>query len=573
MRSIENDRNLAISNQNPFEVETPLYRKERLNSDIPTTVVVPDFYHIALPNLGHQMVEHQMNQQPGFSADRAYLNRDYSLLKEQPGVHPEIIFMSMSYEGSYIRSLRMLELLGCPLRRQDRKPGDPLVVFGGWSVSRNPLPLFDLADVIGIGDSEHMVAEIAHAYRNHRGSKEEIFDELVKKTGVIIPARYRVATQDGYLTSWEAHNAPTDIHPSQSTAFPHSWYLSPETDYNDVGYYDGKTFFSMEIVDACASKCAFCASGYRAKNRDIQDPEAVANLAAWAAAQGADLAKLFFPANSSAEATKEIMRQLMARGMSPRVGSAKAERIDREYIKLVGQSGQEKIAFAPETGDYELRRHLGKPGMTNQVLRNVVAESIQAGIPNLDFYLILNLPGEAKDSSRKTIDLIGELHHLATAQGLKGRVRMSGPNFFPKAWTPFQYAASGSLDSYTDKVAELEQGLGETVAVSSMKGSVDLLSQNIMSRGGIEVGELLIEVNRLLRQREAATGAYTPDTIEDWRAALATLGLDEQSYFSQKSTDRPLPWNHIHLNPNVGIEQLRKVWEVFQAKRSLLVID
>src|SRR5690606_26927439 len=124
------------------------------------------------------------------------------------------------------------------------------------------------------------------------------------------------------------------------------------------------------------------------KHRDIQDPLAIADLAEWAAKQGADLTKLFFPANSSAEATKAIMRKLIHRGLSPRVGSAKAEKIDHEYIQLVGLSGQEKIAFAPETGDYELRKHLGKPGMTNEVLENVIKASVDAGIPNLDFYLI-----------------------------------------------------------------------------------------------------------------------------------------------------------------------------------------
>jgi len=520
------------------------------------------------------MVEQQVSEKDGFYADRSYLSHDYKLLKEKPGISPEILFISMSYEGSYIRALRILEQFGCPLRRKDRKNSDPLVIFGGWSVSRNPLPLFELADAIGIGDSEHLVADITEAYKQNRGSKETFFDELVQKEGLIIPSRYKVATENGYLTQWEAHNAPTEIFPGKkSNQFPHSWYLSSETDYNDIGYYDGKTFFSMEIVDACASKCAFCASGFREKGRDIQDPTEVAVLAEWAATHGADLAKLFFPANSSQTATKQIMKELMARGLSPRVGSAKAEKIDREYLELVGQSGQEKIAFAPETGDYELRRHLGKPGMTDDVLRRVIEESIRAGIPNLDFYLIMNLPGETKDSFRKTIDLIGEFHHLAQSKGLKGRVRISAPNFFPKAWTPFQYAASGGLEEYALKIAQLNKELAGIVAVSSMSESADLLSQNIMSRGGIEAGELLLEVHRKLIEREQATGQYTPDTIEDWRAALSSLGLDENSYFDRKDAEQQLPWHHVHLNSKIGLDQLQKVWQVFQDKRALLIIE
>ncbi|MDQ5930696.1 MAG: hypothetical protein QG594_2484, partial [Bacteroidota bacterium] len=468
--------------------------------------------------------------------------------------------------------LRMLDKLGCPLTREQRQEGDHLVILGGWSVSRNPLPLFDFADVIGIGDSEHLVKLISETYRDNRQERERLFNLLSQQEGIILPSRYAVSTENGYLTQWEAKDAPTDIKKSKSTAFPHSLYLSPETDYNDIGYYDGKTFFSMEIVDACASKCHFCASGYKEKHRDIQDPQAIVELAKIGAEHGADLAKLFFPANSSVAATKEIMKGLMANGMSPRVGSAKAERIDHEYIELIGKSGQEKIAFAPETGDYELRKHLGKPGMTQEVLENVIIASVDAGIPNLDFYLIMNLPGEAQDSFDRSIDMLSGFYDLAKSKGLEGRVRMSAPNFFPKAGTTFQYAPSGEIDEYITKMDLLNYELDGKVKVSSMKGSVDLLSQNIMSRGGNEVGALMYEVYTKLKEQEAATGIFTPDTVEDWRSAMADLGLNERAYFDAKDPNRQLPWEHIHLH-DIPLASLKKGWDVFKKKRSIFILD
>lgn len=262
----------------------------------------------------------------------------------------------------------------------------------------------------------------------------------------------------------------------------------------------------------------------------------------------------------------------MARGLSPRVGSAKAEKIDREYIELVGKSGQEKIAFAPETGDYELRKRIGKPGMTDRVLERVIVTSVNAGIPNLDFYLIMNLPGEAPDSFQKTIDLIGEFYNLAKTEGLRGRVRISAPNFFPKAGTPFQYAASGGLETYSEKIDTLEKDLGGIVAVSSMKENVDLLSQNIMSRGGPEAGTAMIEVYKKLKQRESTTGQYAPDTFSDWREALSAMGIDERTYFDERSTDNPLPWHHIHIN-KIDASSLIKAWDVFKDKRAMFVVD
>ncbi len=572
MKSIENDRDLAPASQNPFEREISLYEKEQKTGDIPVLVTVPDFYRVGFPNIGHQIVEHEINELRGFYASRCYLNDDYTVVKEN-SIKPEMVMVSMSYEGSYVRSLRVLDQLGIPLRAKDRKEGDPVVVFGGRAVSINPLPLFDIADVIGIGDSDQTVREICEDFRIARTCRQQLFDLLTQKNGIVVPSRYDVETSpEGYLQKWEPkEGAPLDIHPQRGAVFPHSWYLSSETDYNDIGYYDGKKFFSMEIVKACASKCLFCAEGFNnGKMRFTDDSENITKLGRWAKEKGADLVKLFFPANSTVETTKNIVRQLLQEGLQPRVGSAKAEKIDREYIELVGKSGQEKIAFAPETGDYELRKKLGKPGMTNEVLDRVITLSAQAGIPNVDLYFIMNLAGESEESFQKTIDLIGHFRDLTRNLDLPGRMRMSAPNFFPKAWTPFQYAASGALDTYHDKISTLQATFGDGVKVSNMAGDVDLLSQNIMSRGGNEVGELMIQVYESLKRREKDTGQFNADTFNDWRITMQALDISESRYFSEKSTDKPLPWQHIKMYDDP--EKLKKAWEVFRGKRIHLPI-
>lgn len=570
MKSIENDRDLSITNKNPFESEIRLYEKNRETGDIPAVVSVPDFYHVGLPNIGHQIVEHRINQMQGFYGYRCYLNTDYDIVREA-NIPPEIVFLSMSYEGSYIRALRVLDKLGIPLESQKRSDQDPVVVFGGRAVSMNPLPLFDIADVIGIGDSELLVQEICEAFKSARTCRQKLFDLLTSKQGIVLPAKYHVETENGYLKTWQPSNAPMDIEPNRGTIFPHSWYLSSETDYNDIGYYEGKTFFSMEVVKACASKCLFCAEGFNnGRMRFTDDVGNIARLGGWAKEKGADLVKLFFPANSTVETTKNIVRSLLEQGLSPRVGSAKAEKIDREYIELVGKSGQEKIAFAPETGDYELRKKLGKPGMTNEVLDRVITESLRAGIPNVDFYFIMNLPGENQESFQRTIDLIGHFRDLTQSLGMKGRMRMSAPNFFPKAWTPFQYAASGDIDTYHEKIAKLEGVFGDTVKISNMKDNVDLLSQNIMSRGGNEVGSILLHVYEQLREWEKQTGQFQPDTFDHWRRSMQDLHISEHQYFSPKTKDRPLPWQHIHMHDSV--EKLQKAWDVFQGRTPSLPI-
>lgn len=43
MKSIENDRPLGLYTKSHFETEIKLYEKQQRPSDIPVTVVVPDF--------------------------------------------------------------------------------------------------------------------------------------------------------------------------------------------------------------------------------------------------------------------------------------------------------------------------------------------------------------------------------------------------------------------------------------------------------------------------------------------------------------------------------------------------
>ena len=108
MRSLEHDRPLAVGPGDPFARETRLYEKRRRAGDIAVAVCVPDPYRIAQPNLGHQHLEYLINQVDGFFAYRVYLGDDGQLVRESRET-PGLVLLSMSYEGSYIRALRILD--------------------------------------------------------------------------------------------------------------------------------------------------------------------------------------------------------------------------------------------------------------------------------------------------------------------------------------------------------------------------------------------------------------------------------------------------------------------------------
>lgn len=60
--------------------------------------------------------------------------------------------------------------------------------------------------------------------------------------------------------------------------------------------------------------------------------------------------------------------------------------------------------------------------------------------------------------------------------------------------------------------------------------------------------------------------------LSEFGKALAEIGIDESTYFDEKSADKPLPWHHIHIN-DIRLDSLIKAWNVFKDKRGLFVLD
>src|SRR5215510_14432786 len=53
----------------------------------------------------------------------------FSLESQRPLADFDMIGFSVTYEGDYINTLRLLHLAGIPLRAVERRPGDPLVLM------------------------------------------------------------------------------------------------------------------------------------------------------------------------------------------------------------------------------------------------------------------------------------------------------------------------------------------------------------------------------------------------------------------------------------------------------------
>src|SRR5439155_455008 len=80
-----------------------------------------------------------------------------SLESFRPLTDFHMVGFSVTYEGDYVNVLRLLALARIPLRPEDRRPHDPLVLLGGVCAFSNPEPVAPFMDVIVVGEGEELV--------------------------------------------------------------------------------------------------------------------------------------------------------------------------------------------------------------------------------------------------------------------------------------------------------------------------------------------------------------------------------------------------------------------------------
>ncbi len=178
-------------------------RKDPGTCQVRMVLAFPDVYEMGMSHLGLQILYAVLNRQPWIAAERVYAPwpdmerylRQESLpltsLETGTALNAfDLVGFSLPYELSFTNVLAMLDLGRIPLRRRDRRQGDPIVLAGGPCVF-NPAPMSDFVDAFAIGEGEEIVLEIAQIVRDakeQRWSRERLLEGLAAVEGLYVPA-------------------------------------------------------------------------------------------------------------------------------------------------------------------------------------------------------------------------------------------------------------------------------------------------------------------------------------------------------------------------------------------------
>ncbi|HEX2501036.1 MAG TPA: radical SAM protein [Methylomirabilota bacterium] len=533
--------------------ETGTLRKD-WGGRISFALVYPNTYAVGMSNLGFQTIYRHLNALPDVVCERVFLpdpedlpeyrrtgTGPFSLESKRPLRDFDLVGFSITYEGDYIHTLRLLAMAGIPLRPEARRPEDPIVLMGGVCAFANPEPIAPFMDFVVVGEGEEIVAEIVGAYRDAFGAtslgarrRDDLLDRLAPVSGIYVPQRYGIAYRDdGSIAEVRpAAGVPAVVTKRRLRKVDEfrtiSLLRTPNAEYGHLAL--------LEVGKGCGRGCRFCLEGqiYRpVRHRSLETlRETVREIKKDSKRVG-----LVGACVSDYPWIGGLMQVLEEEGLEVSISSIRADSLTEELVSSLRRGGHRTLTVAPEAGTERLR-HVIRKDISDGQLYEACDLVRKHGLPNLKCYFMIGLPTETDDDIEAIPDLATRLLErlrVPSGQGEPfGRLTLSISSFVPKPWTPFQWAAFDPVNRLEAKLRTIKAGVRRLHNVRVLhENPREAYLQALLARGDRRVADFLEEAARL---------------EGDWRTAMREWDGDPDFYtHRERALGETLPWDHLDV--------------------------
>src|SRR5205809_1394425 len=527
---------------------------------IAVALVYPNTYTVGMSNLGFQTIYRHLNALPDVVCERRCLpdrggidqlgrteSVPLSLESFRPLTDFHMVGFSVTYEGDYVNTLRLLARAGIPLRPEDRRPHDPLVLMGGVCAFSNPEPVAPFMDVIVVGEGEELVAELIAAYREGYDDRARLLDALAQLEGVYVPSRYEVVyAPDGTVGEVLSLGAAPAIVTKRRLRNVNAFETvdavkTPHAEYGHMAL--------LEVGKGCGRGCRFCLEGQVYRPVRHRSVDALRETVARVAASGEKRVGLVGACVSDYPWIGELLKIVEDNGLELSISSIRADSLTDDLVAALARGGHRTLTVAPEAGTERLRRAIRKAITDEQIL--VACDLVRAhGIPNLKTYFMIGQPTETLEDV-EAIPRLAErmLERLSVPDPNAkpfGRLTLSISSFVPKPWTPFQWAPFAGAEALQTKLEIVKRGARRLHNVRVLhENPREAALQALLARGDRRVADFL---------------ELAASFDGDWRRALREWKGDADFCTTRaRSTDERLPWDHF----DVGVKKagLIREWE------------
>lgn len=411
--------------------------------------------------------------------------------------------------------LKALELSGLTPTRNNRSDKEPLVILGGEGLV-NPLPFTPFADITVVGDGEEALLKTL-AELSDKNSKEA---KLQKLTQARIPGVYVSAY-------------PPEIGSFRSAHIKYNQQRYPP---GSVVVKDGVS--SLVINKGCRYHCGFCqyTHTHGLQQRRFRDLTEHMQLLKNAGAKtlvliSAAASNYFYKDENGVKQTiSDIVKAAKELELEPVLSADRPE--DAELI--LQATTPNKVVFAPEASP-ELRQVvLGKTIAENDLLR-AIESSIQHGVPTVNLFAIVGIPGETAGDLNYFVDLSSKIiemfHQSAVPNPL---INLHIMPLLASPYTPLDTAAMVTYSEYMEKVNWVRNQIPiqfrKFINVYPNITETHFMTEVLFKRGDADIGLVFLALFRQLKNGEQVN----PD---DLRSFLTRQGYNFEDFLSAKTTD------------------------------------
>ena len=168
--------------------------------------------------------------------------------------------------------------------------------------------------------------------------------------------------------------------------------------------------------------------------------------------------------------------------------------LNRDLLKLMKKAGCLGMNVGVETGDDEVMKKQGKPGVNLQMLKDIKGITDELGL-KMHFLLLIGLPEETRKSLYSTFDMIRRLkpHSL----GVTVMTPYPGTKLYDdavkKGWiesTDWSRYSGNNINMHTDNLSSWEMKMYQKL----IQGEMFLMRQGIIGKIGLLVEDILFRV-------------------------------------------------------------------------------
>lgn len=500
--------------------ETFLYDKlKNKDTDFNVWMAFPGIYSFSMSSLGYLWICKNIDMLEGVHLERICTDTKTTNIMSKD---IDLIGFSFSFDLDFLNIFKLLDKYKIPLKSADRNEHHPLVFGGGPVLSSNPEPFSAFFDFIIVGDGEGVNIEAVKICQKYK-DKNEALAHLSEVEGIYVPT----------LEKKRVQKVNCDLSDCISTPI-----LSEKSFF--------KNTFIIEIARGCSNRCGFCLASYMNLPQRFVDYDKVIdsiNLGLKHTNKIAILGALISAHPRFDDICKYIYDKTHENPhIELSVSSLRADAIEPDVVKTLVKCGQKHTTVAIEAGSDRLRKVINK-NLTEEQFLNIVDIADKNGLKGLKIYAMIGLPTETRDDLVEMVELVKKIKKLHKGFSLG----FSFSTFVPKPHTPFQWCGRDDIKTLEKKQNYLKKEfhkLGVKATFSSPKWDY---YQTLLSRGGRELADYVLEVYKMGGNIGAFKSAY--------KKISKIKNLPESDYYSVRefSLNEELPWDFIDVIPGKEI--------------------